>query len=99
VHLVRKATDGLHLNPAFCLRKLPRGVAIRSVLELQEGVARSRDVTELAMPSLHDRDTITLVSIRAVQLRHLHDEVHVPARRKEIRLLEMFVALFGMSEV
>jgi hypothetical protein len=33
------------------------------VLELQEGVARSRDVTELAMPSLHDRDTITLVSI------------------------------------
>ncbi|MGC1238607.1 MAG: hypothetical protein WA860_07440 [Acidimicrobiales bacterium] len=39
-----KATDRLHLNAAFRLRWLSLGVAIRSMFELQEGVARPRDV-------------------------------------------------------
>jgi hypothetical protein len=63
VHFVRNATDGLHLNAAFCLRRLSGGMAIRSVFELQEGVARPRVVIELAVPALRDNDAITLVRI------------------------------------
>jgi hypothetical protein len=33
------------------------------VFELQDGVARPRDVIELAMPTLRDDDAITLVRI------------------------------------
>jgi hypothetical protein len=61
VHFVLKATDDLHFNAAFCLHQLSRGVAILSVFELQEGVARPRVVVELAMPTLRDDDAITLV--------------------------------------
>jgi hypothetical protein len=69
------------------------------MFELQEGVARPRDVNELAMPALRDNDPITLVGIRTIQLRHLHHEVHLPARRKEIRVSQVFVALLAVSEV
>jgi hypothetical protein len=63
VHFVLDATDGLHLNAAICLRQLSPGVAIRSVFELQDGIARPRDVFELAMPTLRDDDAIALVRI------------------------------------
>jgi hypothetical protein len=63
VHFVLNATDGLHFNATICLHQLSTGVAIRPVFELQDGVARPRDVIELAMPTLRDDDAITLVRI------------------------------------
>jgi hypothetical protein len=61
--LVRKEADGLHLNSTVRLRRLSRGVAIRSVLLVQKGIARPRDFFELAMPALRDDDAITVVRL------------------------------------
>jgi hypothetical protein len=97
--LVRKEADGLHLNSTVRLRRLSRGVAIRSVLHVQKGIARPRDFFELAMPALRDDDAITVVRLRTIQLRHLHHKIHLPARRKEIRVFEMFIPLLAMSEM